>query len=281
MTARTVAVIGLGCIGGSILRALPRRETRARGWSESSEDRALAMEIGYEVPRTLDDALADASVVMLAVPVQATAEVMQRVLAAAPRGATALHCGGVQMREALGLDEDTYARLRGTHPLAGSQDSGFAASRADLFEGCAVSVERRMSPEPTPAEEELIRWLWGQLGATRLEYRTAAEHDVLMAWVSHLPQLASTALAAAFAAQHIDPTTVGPGARDTTRLAASAFEQWVSLLQAQPRVLDDGLAALQASVGTIRDALAKGDQRMLRRIWDAARDWRRSAEPSE
>ncbi|HMA03552.1 MAG: hypothetical protein ACM34L_04425, partial [Gemmatimonas sp.] len=79
----------------------------------------------------------------------------------------------------------------------------------------------------------------------------------------------------------IDPTTVGPGARDTTRLAASAFEQWVSLLQAQPRVLDDGLAALQASVGTIRDALAKGDQRMLRRIWDAARDWRRSAEPSE
>jgi len=101
-----------------------------------------------------------------------------------------------------------------------------------------------------------------------------------MVWVSHLPQLASTALAAAFAAARIDPTVVGPGARDTTRLAASAFEQWVSLLQAQPRVLDEALAALQASIGAIRDALATGDQRMLQRMWDAARDWRRSAEHS-
>jgi len=280
MTARNVAVIGLGCIGGSILRALPRREARARGWSTSSEDRALAREIGYDVPDSLDDTLTDASIIVIAVPVQATAEAMQSVSSAAPRDATILHCGGVQAREALGLDEESYARLRGTHPLAGSQESGFGASRADLFEGCAVSVERRTASQPAPVQEERTRWLWGQLGATRLEYRTAAEHDALMAWISHLPQLASTALAAARATKHVDPGTVGPGARDTTRLAASAFEQWASLLQAQPRVLDDGLAALQASIAAIRDALAKGDQRALRKIWDAAREWRRAAERS-
>ena len=279
MTGRSVAVIGLGCIGGSILRALPRGELRARGWSTSTEDRTLAREMGHDVPGTLDDALMDASMVVLAVPVQAIADVMQNVMRAAPPAATVLHCGGVQAREALGLDEGTYARLRGTHPLAGSQDSGFTASRADLFEGCAVSIERR-SPAPSPEQEEPIRWLWAQLGATRLEYRTAAEHDALMAWISHLPQLTSTALAAAFAAEQIDPGTVGPGARDTTRLAASAFEQWVSLLQAQPRVLDEALASLQASVGAIRDALAQRDHRTLQRIWDAARDWRRSAERS-
>jgi prephenate dehydrogenase len=280
MTPRNIAVIGLGCIGGSILRALPRRVARARGWSASSDDRALAREIGYDVPDSLADTLEDASIVVIAVPVQAIGQVMQSISSSAPQDATILHCGGVQSREALGLDEEMYARMRGTHPLAGSQDSGFNASRADLFEGCAVSVERRSMSVPAPEQEEHIRWLWGQLGATRLEYRTSAEHDALMAWISQLPQLASTALAAAFAAEHIDPKTTGPGARDTTRLAASAFEQWVSLLQAQPRALDDALAALQASVGAIRDALANGDQRMLRRIWDAARDWRRSAEPS-
>ena len=279
MTARSVAVIGLGCIGGSILRAFPRGEVRAKAWSTSPEDRTLAREMGHDVPDTLDETLMDASIVVLAVPVQAIADVMQNVMRAALPAATILHCGGVQAREALGLDEGTYARVRGTHPLAGSQDSGFTASRANLFEGCAVSIERR-SPAPSPEQEELVRWLWGRLGATRLEYRTAAEHDALMAWISHLPQLASTALAAAFAAERIDPGTVGPGARDTTRLAASAFEQWVSLLQAQPRVLDEALAALQASVGAIRDALAQRDQRMLQRIWDAARDWRRSAERS-
>lgn len=276
MTLPNVAVIGLGCIGGSILKALPRSETRARGWSTSPEDCALAREAGFDVPDTLDDTLVDANVVVIAVPVQAIAEVMQRVLRGAPSDSTILHCGGVQAREALGLDEGSYARLHGTHPLAGSQDSGFAASRADLFAGCAVSVERRT----TPAQEERTRWLWEQLGAARLDYRTASEHDALMAWISHLPQLASTALAAAFAAEHVDAKTVGPGARDTTRLAASAFEQWVSLLQAQPRALDDALAALQGSIAAIREALAKGDQRALRRIWDAARDWRRAAELS-
>lgn len=279
MTAKDVAVIGLGCIGGSILRRLPSGEVRAKGWSTSAEDSALAREMGLDVPGALDETLISSSIVVLAVPVQAIADVMQSVMRSAPQTATILHCGGVQAREALGLDEAMYARVRGTHPLAGSQDSGFTASRADLFEGCAVSIERPTAA-PSPGEEERIRWLWARLGATRLEYRTAAEHDALMAWISHLPQLASTALAAAFAAEHIDPGTVGPGARDTTRLAASAFEQWVSLLQAQPRVLDEALAALQASVGAIRDALAQRDQRMLQRIWEAAREWRRSAERS-
>ena len=68
----------------------------------------------------------------------------------------------------------------------------------------------------------------------------------MMAWVSHLPQLASTALAATFAAEHIDPESVGPGARDTTRLAASTFDQWSALVRAQPKVLDCGIGQAAA-----------------------------------
>jgi prephenate dehydrogenase len=139
-----------------------------------------------------------------------------------------------------------------------------------------VSIESRQSTE----QGRWSKWLWGSVGAERLEYRTAEEHDVLMAWISHLPQLASTALAATFAAEHIDPESVGPGARDTTRLAASAFEQWASLLQAQPAVLDAALARLQGSISSVRDTLARGDQRALRKIWDSAREWRRAAEPT-
>jgi prephenate dehydrogenase len=275
MTVPTVAVIGLGCIGGSILKALPGEAARVRGWSTSLEDRSLAREFGYDVPESVVDVLADADVVVIAVPVQAIAEVMQQVLGTVRPAAAILHCGGVQAREALALDDGAFARVRGTHPLAGSQDAGFGASRADLFEDCTVSIERRATPE----QEELTRWLWEQLGAARLEYRTADEHDALMAWISQLPQLASTALASAFAAEHIDPKSVGPGARDTTRLAASAFEQWVSLLKAKPAVLDEALAQLERSISAIRDALARGDERALRKLWDSAREWRLGATP--
>ncbi|HEY2898426.1 MAG TPA: prephenate dehydrogenase [Gemmatimonadaceae bacterium] len=276
MTLTNVSVIGLGCIGGSIVMSLPGDHARVRGWSASSEDRAMARAAGHDVPEAAESALVEADVIVIAVPVQAMVDVMRIVLRESAAHATILHCGGVQSRQALALDEATFARVRGTHPLAGSQDSGFAAARADLFEGCTVSVERRV----TPTQETHARWLWGELRAARLEYRTAEEHDVLMAWISQLPQLASTALAATFAAEHIDPHSVGPGARSTTRLAASAFEQWVALLQAQPAALDAALARLETTVASIRNAVAQGDQRALRQLWDSAREWRRAAEHS-
>lgn len=278
MTLPNVTVVGLGCIGGSFARAITRNGGGfVTGWTTSAEDRELAGPHVYRVSEgTLESAMSDAKLIIVAVPVQAIAEVAAVALRAAPAEAVIVHCGGVQSREALQLDEATHARVIGAHPLAGSHDSGFGAARADLFRGCTVSIESR-APEQV---RERMEWLWNLVGADRIEYRSAEEHDAMMVWVSHLPQFASTALAATFAAEHIDPESVGPGARDATRLAASAFEQWSSLVHAQPALLDAALAQLQANVGSIRDALTGGDARALRKIWDSAREWRRSAEPA-
>ena len=221
MTVPTVAVIGLGCIGGSIVKALPGDVARVRGWSSSPEDCAMARALGHDVPDTSAATLADAAIVVIAVPVQAIAEIAASAIRGAPENASIFHCGGVQSKAALALDERTYARVRGSHPL-----------------------------------------------------------DALMTWISQLPQLASTALAATFAVGHVDPQSVGPGARDTTRLAASAFEQWASLLKAQPVLLDEALVQLESSISSIRDSLRRGDDVALRELWDSAREWRRAAEPS-
>lgn len=272
MTHMNVTVIGLGCIGGSLAQALSRDAARVRGWTTSPEDASGGRTSGLDVPTTLERALDGAEVVVIAVPVQSIAQVAASALRAAPRSAVLLHCGGVQARGALHLDESSHARVIGTHPIAGSHASGFGAARADLFQGCTVSVEARRSD----AQDQSIRWLWDTVGAARIDYRSADEHDLLMAWISHLPQLASTALAATLASEGIDPRAIGPGARDTTRLAASAFEQWSGIVQAQPAVIDAALARLQATISAIRESLA-GDQRALRESWDAARDWRRAA----
>jgi prephenate dehydrogenase len=276
MSLPNVGVVGLGCIGGSLLKALPGDVARVRGWSASTEDCAMARALGQDVPDTMENALAEAEVIVIAVPVQAIAEVAAGAIRVAPATATILHCGGVQSRGSLHLDDSTHARVIGAHPLAGSHESGFGAARADLFEGCTVSIESRQSAE----QERWAKWLWSGVGAERIDSRSAEEHDVLMAWISHLPQLASTALAATFAAEHIDPKSVGPGARDTTRLAASEFEQWVALLQAQPVVLDSALARLATTIANIRHSLTQRDEHALRQLWDTAREWRRAAEPS-
>ena len=277
MKLPNVTVIGLGCIGGSLAMSLTSDGAIVRGWSTSPEDCAMARAFGIEVPEgPLEQAMTDAELVVIAVPVQAIAGVAMAALRGAPAIAAIVHCGGVQSRASLHLDDATYSRVIGAHPLAGSHESGFAAARADLFVGCTVSIESRQ----TEAQHEWLKWIWARVGAARLDYRPAEEHDAMMAWVSHLPQLASTALAATLAAEHIDPASVGPGARDTTRLAASAFDQWSSLVQAQPAVLDAALSKLQSEVAALREALSRGDQRALQEIWNSARDWRRGAEPT-
>lgn len=275
MTRSHVAVIGLGCIGGSLARSLTSNGDAVRGWSSSASDRAMAREAGVDAPeRPVDDLLPGAELIVIAVPVQAIADAVTTAIRFCDAGATIVHCGGVQSRVALNLEESMFARVIGAHPLAGSHESGFAAARADLFGGCTVSIESRR----TEKQRECIEWLWTQVGAARLDYRSGEEHDAMMAWISHFPQLAATALAATFAAEHIDPESVGPGARDTTRLAASAFEQWSALVRSQPLLLDAALAKLQLTLGAIRSALASEDQSALREIWSSARHWRRAAD---
>jgi prephenate dehydrogenase len=275
---RRVAVIGLGCIGGSLARALVAQGVDVRGWSTSESDRAQAALAGIEIAGSeLDGGAAacdGARIAVLAVPLDRIGLAAAAVRPALGRDAVLVHACGLQRRDALGLDETTHATLIGAHPLAGSHDSGFAASRADLFVGAVVSVEERAD---THAREE-VEWLWRTAGARRIDYRPADAHDLLMAWVSHLPQLTATALAATLAQGGIDPRTIGTGARDTTRLAASELGSWLALFRGAPRDLHDALERLERHIGDLRRALDDGDAARVGAIWEAARAWRRQGD---
>lgn len=261
-------------------RALRAQGVEVCAWSASPMDNAHAAAAGVHVaePEGTAAACADASHVIIAVPVRALAAVAREAVAAASAEARIFHVAGLQGREALGLDETTAARLLGTHPLAGSHDTGFSASRADLFVGCAVSVEARADPRARRAAE----WLWRTMGAQDIDYRSAAAHDRLMAWVSQLPQLTATALGAALADARIPAALLGTGGRDVTRLAASPLGSWPELLAGAPADLDAGLAALQAMLGELRAALAADDAERVALVWEKARVWRSDAvRPSE
>jgi prephenate dehydrogenase len=178
------------------------------------------------------------------------------------------HAASLQSERVLG----TGGHVIGTHPLAGSHRVGFAAADADMFAGCMVSIEARASSDARATAERL----WRAVGAGRFEYRTAEDHDRLMTWVSHLPQLASTALADAIASAGVGSDALGPGGHDATRLAASPFEMWSAILAGARPEAARAAAALEKSVHAIRSALESGDMRTVERIWTAARGW---AEP--
>lgn len=280
VSPRPVAVIGLGCIGGSLARALVAQEVEVHGWSASPSDReqAAAARVQVSSPEGGGAAAAcqGAGIVVLAVPIHTVADVAASVRGSLSRNAQLFHVCGLQGREALGADDYTYNSLLGTHPLAGSHDSGFGASRPELFVDAVISAEERASDRT----RECIEWLWHTVGARRVDYRTAESHDRLMAWVSQLPQLAATALAATLAAGGVEARTIGTGARDTTRLAASELASWPTLFGGTPRELDAALELLGRTIAELRDALSSGDTDALRAIWDSARAWRREGSTS-
>lgn len=271
---RHIAVIGLGCIGGSLALALEARGARVLGWSRSPADRAAAAAAGVRIAPadTLESLLPGAGIVVLAVPIAAVQPVARAVVATVPPDALVVHTAGLQSARPLGFDRALESRVWGTHPLAGCHASGFEAARPELFAGCMVSLDAALAaPDRTRAE-----WLWHEAGASRFDYRGAVEHDRLVAWVSQLPQLAATALAATLAGAGFSLGDAGPGARDTTRLAASDYGVWGDLLRAAPGELGRALEAHADTLRAVRLAVDAADATALRDIWERARAWRRA-----
>lgn len=273
---RPVAILGLGCIGGSLARALLAQGIVVRGWSTLPSDCRRAAAAGVAIPEgdaPLDALCHGVTSVVLAVPFPQLAAVARSLLAITPPPMRIFHVGGLQQRSALGADEEAWSRIIGTHPLAGSHATGFEASRADLFVGATVCIEERADPRARRTAE----WLWRTAGASRMDYRSAEAHDRLMAWVSHLPQLTATALAHTLAGAGLDPANTGSGVRDTTRLASTPLGAWPELLRGAPAEIGAAIAQLEQTLAEFREVLAAHDDARLAALWERAAAWRRQA----
>lgn len=277
MTAvRTVAVAGLGVIGGSAARALSARGVRVLGQDADAASVRAAMDAGV-VARALGDdfeGLEDADALLIAVPVRAAAEVLAR---AAPRArslalitdAGSTKASIVAAAERLGVGD----RFVGAHPLAGSHESGWAAARAELFAGATVYL----TPAAGSSDDALssARELWTMVGG-RLVVIDAAAHDRRLAWTSHLPQLVSSALGLALADASIGRADLGPGGRDVTRLAASSPAMWTDIALDNAAAIAPALAAIERRIAELRAAVQSADEAAVRELFASARAW---AEP--
>lgn len=270
-----VGIVGLGLIGGSLALALRARGITVLGTDACETERRHAAEAGVHVVHDLVALAAyEPHVVVLAVPLGALRTVTRALLPLLPAHIMVVHTAGLQRDEATGLDARARARVIGTHPLAGSHGAGFAAARSTLFAGATVVVDERADG----CTRDRLAWLWREAGAATVAHRAAASHDRDMAWVSHLPQLVATALAATLADAGIDPAGGGPGLHDTTRLAASPLPLWRDLLHAAPPDTHAALASMTATLDRLRVALADRHDPLLTELWSRGQGWRTAQE---
>ncbi len=269
-----VAVVGLGLLGGSVaLSACARGAARSvvgTSRSRDAEDAALARGAVHAVAE-LDAAVCGADLVVLATPVSAMAGVLRRAAPALAPGALVTDVGSVKacLAETLpGLLPPGVSYV-GAHPMAGSHLRGLDHARADLFEG-ATCVVTPTEAIPPAAVERVIEF-WRTLGA-RVVRRSPAQHDVEVAWTSHLPHVLAFGYAAALAAAPERTGEVaGGGFRDFTRIAHSDAELWSEILVANRKALAGPLQAFGAGLRELAQALEAGDAEALERRLAAAR----------
>ena len=254
-TSGTVRIVGAGLLGASIGHALTALGVDVALTDTSPSQLRLAIDYGAGRAVRDDDR---PSLIVVAVPPDVTADVIEAELRAFP-DAVVTDVASVKLEplhalRARGVDLTHYI---GSHPMAGRERGGAISARADIFIGRPWVVCR---DEETPASDlALVEGLALDLGAMPIEM-SPEEHDRAVALTSHVPQLVASLLAGRFvAADEGALQLAGQGVRDTTRIAGSAPELWVQILDANAEPVVEVLDALAEDLHAVADALRAPD----------------------
>ncbi len=287
---RKLLICGVGLIGGSFALAQKAAggvgEVVGIGRSRATLDHAIGLGVIDRAADDWDDALADADLILLAMPV-GQMEAVLRELAPRLSPKTLITDGGSTKRDVVAAAYrvlgDKVGQFVPGHPIAGAEKSGVAAAAADLYRGRRVVLTPL--PENTPAALARVRAAWEGCGAEVSEL-TPDAHDRTFAAVSHLPHLLAFALVHEFAGRPDSGQLFGfaaGGFRDFTRIASSHPEMWRDICVANRAPLIDELDAYLAELLRARVMLAAADGAALQAMFGLARSardaWLEAAEP--
>ncbi|HEU5161681.1 MAG TPA: prephenate dehydrogenase, partial [Thermoanaerobaculia bacterium] len=275
-----VAIAGLGLIGGSIAIDLRRGglARRLTGVEADPGHAAVALELGLvDAIQPLEQAVADADVVILALPVDALRSVLPRVLDQLAPGAIAIDTGSTKAAICAAVSgHPRRARFVAAHPIAGTENSGPRAALAGLFSGRMNIVCERERSSAGALETAMALFDALEMRTTFME---PDEHDRHLAYVSHLSHVSSFLLGQTVLDIEKDEKNIfllaGSGFASTVRLAKSAPSTWVPIFQQNAAHLTRALDEYIAHLVAFRDALDAADVDGLRTMTGRANEIRR------
>jgi prephenate dehydrogenase len=261
---RRLAVIGVGLLGGSVAKA-----ARAQGLARE------VIGIGRDVGRLqaavndgaidratsdLADGVRDADFVLLATPVRTIEDLLASAWHAIPTDAIVTDVGSSKaaiVRKAEALARRRPLAFVGSHPMAGSEKSGYGVSRADLFHGALVVVTP--TDASAPGAVKTVTAFWEHLGA-RVTALHPETHDATVAAISHLPHLVACALVDAVSREMPDALPIAArGFKDTTRIAAGDPTMWQEIFLANRAPLAEALGAFRRALADLERLVERGD----------------------
>ncbi|MGH7702877.1 MAG: prephenate dehydrogenase [Gemmatimonadales bacterium] len=281
MRPDSLAVIGLGAIGGSLAwQARLAGVPRVVGYSPIRAESVQALKAGglTDIAESAEAAAREASLVILAAPPGATLELIDRLgPALAPEAllsdVTSVKAPVVARAVAAGLGD----RFAGAHPLAGTHGSGWEFARPDRFRDGLVYVTATGSPNGDRTAGEIMHF-WAEVLEAHPVLIDAAAHDRQLAWTSHLPQAVAFGLARVLAARELGGVSFGAGARDTTRLAGSNPDLWVDIFLLNGAAIVEALEQAEGELRTMRELIVGGRREPLREFLADAWAFRRTLE---
>ena len=246
---KNIAILGIGLMGASLALGLKKRGFTGRilGYARREETRSQALESGVADAVFADpsDAVREADIVVVCVPIWSIAKLAEQIIPSLKPGAVVTDVGSTKS-ELLKTMEPLFAKspahFVGSHPIAGSEKTGIEAGDPDLYEG-------RLTVVCAADGAEVISNLWKSVGSEVVEM-SPEQHDAMLASTSHLPHMVAAALARSVADG--DPAGkadfCGTGFKSTTRVASGSADMWVD-------IIDTNRSALEAELGRFHEEL--------------------------
>ncbi|MDP8245674.1 MAG: prephenate dehydrogenase/arogenate dehydrogenase family protein [Candidatus Hinthialibacter antarcticus] len=273
-----IGIYGVGLLGGSVGLAIKRRWPQAQvvGIGRSVERLNEAVQCGAvdEISTQPDAIEPKLDALILCTPVRLIPENFKQTLASLTPNAVVTDVGSTKDELVAQCEAVAGNRVRfvGSHPMAGSHETGVAAARAELLDGrvCIVTPNETSDAEAV----KLTLEFWQELGM-RVTEMSPADHDRLTAHSSHLPHLTAKALCRVAEAQGdaILPV-VGTGFHDTTRLAAGSPDIWFDICLDNQSAICDALTALSDELISLKKLIESGDEAGLREFLEKAKAWK-------
>jgi prephenate dehydrogenase len=268
----TVAIVGVGLIGGSIGLALRQRNLAQNvvgiGRRQASLRIARQMGAAHHTTIDLNKGVADAELVIVCSPVGRIVEHVRQAAHHCPERAILTDVGSVKQAIVEPLDSGLArgCRFLGGHPVAGSEKTGPANASAELFEGRVAILTPTKN---TRAEDfDLLEEFWQSLGSVVVKM-TPEEHDQALALTSHLPHIAAAVLAMTVPERYF--RCCGSGMLDTSRVAAGDPELWRQVLSLNRDHVLTALEQYGANLAALHGALRDNNQDEITRFLTLAK----------
>lgn len=273
---RCAGIVGLGLIGGSFARGYAQAGVRVLAW-DPDEDVMVAASMGTVSGELNDETLGKCDIIVLAcypeaciewleAHAQALADATDTEAIMGPVVIDTVGIKGIVCERAFNLARENGFYFVGAHPMAGTQFSGYAHSRADLFEGAPLvlvppAVDDSLKLELLSQVREMVR----PLGFGKFSVTSAEEHDHVIAFTSQLAHVVSNAYVKSPTAQEHHGFSAG-SYRDLTRVAHLNASMWAELMTDNAQYLNQELTYLIDSLAAYRDALEKKDEEQLEEL---------------